>query len=308
MRARTARVSERQAPRHVPGLTPALRARLQRFFAVATRVSPSLAARLAFELFMTPPRRRIEPQDVPVLARAERHPLPLDRGSVRAFEWRGASTPADAPGVLLLHGWGSHAARFGSFIAPLEAAGLRAVGLDAPAHGESPGRVADLSRFRAAMEAAVARFAPIRGIVGHSMGASATVMSLAERHPPQLQAIVLVGMPSDMGYIMDSFELLLGLRADVRARLRRHFTQRFGAPPETWSNHAVADRLHVRTLLVHDEDDDVAPIEHAQRLAELLTGGQLHATRGLAHSGALRDAATIARIVAFIRDGDSARA
>jgi pimeloyl-ACP methyl ester carboxylesterase len=299
-------LSERQPPRDVPGLTPALRARLRRFFAVATRVSPALAARLALQLFMTPPRRRVEPQDVPVLARAERHPLPLDRGSIRAFQWRGTSIPADAPGVLLLHGWGSHAARFGSFVGPLEAAGLRAVGVDAPAHGESAGRVADLSRFRVAMEAAVARFAPIHGIVGHSMGASATVMSLAERHPPHLQAIVLVGMPRDMGYIMDSFELLLGLRADVRQRLRRHFAQRFGASPETWSNHAVADRLRVRTLVVHDADDDVAPIEHALQLAELLSWGQLHATRGLAHSGALRDAATIERIVAFIQDGDSA--
>ena len=286
----------RTPPRNVPGLTPRLRGRLQRFFALATRLSPEVAARLALQLFMTPPRRRVEEQDKPVLAAATRHALRIRSSKVSVYEW----PPAGASGVLLLHGWGSHAARFGSFVLPLQAAGLRPLGLDAPAHGASTGRRSDLGKFRESIELTLQRFAPIQSIVAHSFGASAAIWSAAEQPHPELRSAVIMGMPRDVGYMMESFELVLGLRTEVRMHLRRLFARRFGTTPEKFSTHALADRLKLPILVVHDEDDDVAPIEHAQQFAERLTSGRLHMTRGLNHSGPLRDPATITSAIAFI--------
>jgi pimeloyl-ACP methyl ester carboxylesterase len=299
-------VTPREAPRHVPGLTPRLRARLQRFFAVATRISPPLAARLALQLFVTPPRRRIEAQDIPTLARALRQRLKAGSFEAQAFLWSPDPRPTRSS-VLLLHGWGSHAPRFGSFVAPLHAAGYRVIGLDAPAHGDAPGRTSDLPRFRAALEAALAEFAPITSVVAHSLGASATVWVVAERGRLGLESIVLIGMPRDLEYVMESFELLLGLRADVRAALRRAFAIRFGTEVSRFSAHELANRLNLPVLVVHDEDDDVAPFDHALGFAERLAHGRIHATRGLAHSGALRDRATIERIAEFIQAHDTQR-
>jgi pimeloyl-ACP methyl ester carboxylesterase len=107
-------------------------------------------------------------------------------------------------------------------------------------------------------------------------------------------------MPRDVGYMMESFMLVLDLRADVRAQLRRQFVARFGTTPESFSAHALAARLRLPTMVVHDEDDDVAPLEHARLFATGLGDGRLSITRGLNHSGPLRDATTIANIVAFI--------
>jgi pimeloyl-ACP methyl ester carboxylesterase len=297
------------APRTVPGVTPELRARLRRWFAFATRVSPQLAARLALELFVTPPRRKLDAVDVPVVARATRHALAVDSDRVAALEWMPlrARAPATAPEgtlqtVLLLHGWGSHAARFGHFIDPLTTRGFRVVGLDAPAHGDSTGRRCDLSRFRAALRTALAEFAPVTGIVAHSMGASAAVWQLADEPHPDVRALVVVGMPRDVGYMLESFALVLDLRADVTRRLRSLFTQRFGAPPEHFSAHALAGRLSVPTLVVHDRDDDVAPAQHAREFAARLRNPRLRETGGLHHSGALRDSATIDEIVEFLSD------
>lgn len=300
------------APRTIPGVTPELRTRLRRWFAVATRVSPQLAARLALELFLTPPRRRLDAVDVPVVARATRRALAVDTDRVAALEWTPSpvSTAADPgalpggrlPTVLLLHGWGSHAARFGHFIDPLTSHGFRVVGLDAPAHGDSTGRRCDLSRFRAALRTALTEFAPVTGIVAHSMGASAAVSQLADEPHPDVRALVVVGMPRDVGHVMESFALVLDLRADVTRRLRSLFTQRFGSPPEQFSALELAGRLAVPTLVVHDRDDDVAPAQHAREFAARLRNPRFRETRGLHHSGALRDSATIAAIVEFLRD------
>ncbi len=291
------------APRTIPGVTPALRARLRSVFSVATRISPRLAAGLALTLFLTPPRRRLDAVDVAVVARAHKHKLAVPGGHVAALEWTPDAVrgePARLPTVLLLHGWGSHAARFGSFVEPLLAAGYRVVGIDAPAHGESTGKRSDLAQFRVALRVALQEFTPVVGIVAHSMGASAAVWQLAEEPHAELRALALLGMPRDIGYMMESFALILDLRADVKQRLIEQFTRRFGDPPGAFSAHRFADRLGVPTLVVHDEGDDVAPLEHAVEFAALTPSGTLRTTRGLNHSGALRDAAIIQEIVGFI--------
>jgi pimeloyl-ACP methyl ester carboxylesterase len=299
--------AERGPPRTVPGVTPRLRIRLQRLFGAATRLSPRLAARLALELFVLPPRRPMDAVDVPIVARATRPGLLLGRNRVHVLEWRPQDAPADAPAVLLLHGWGSHAARFGDFVDPLLERGFRVIGIDAPAHGESAGRRSDLGQFRAALSAALGQFAPVECIVAHSLGACAAVWQMADDPHPDVRSLVVIGMPRDVGYVMESFELVLGLRPEVRAALRRAFTARFGAAPESFSAQALAERLHVPTLVVHDEDDDVAPLEHARNFAAALGRGRLRATRGLNHSGPLRDAASIAEVVRFADEHRSPR-
>jgi pimeloyl-ACP methyl ester carboxylesterase len=54
--------------------------------------------------------------------------------------------------------------------------------------------------------------------------------------------------------------------------------------------------------VVHDEDDNVAPMAQGAALAAAIPGAQLWRTRGLGHSGALRHPETIARVVSFLAD------
>ena len=87
--------------------------------------------------------------------------------------------------MVLLHGWGSHAARFG-FVAPLHRAGFSVIGIDAPAHGDSPGRIPDLPRFRDSLAQVLREHEPIHAVIGHSLGGGAVLTVLAEtaeRHP-----------------------------------------------------------------------------------------------------------------------------
>jgi len=283
-------------------VTPRLRQRLRRFFAFATRLSPNLAARLALEMFLRPPRRRMDAQDQPVVARAQRRAVALGSGLVHALEWtpEAAAPRSPRPAVLLLHGWGSHAARFGSFVEPMLEAGWRVIAIDAPAHGESTGRHSDLAQFRGALAAALDELGPVQSIVAHSLGAAAAVWLLADEPHRDVRSLVAVGMPRDVGYMMESFTLILGLREDVCCELRRQFVRRFGIVPESFSAHALAAKLQLPTMVVHDEDDDVAPLEHARAFATGLGRGRLSITQGLNHSGPLRDARTIANIVAFV--------
>jgi len=293
-------MEERRKPvlgRVVPGVTPDMQRKLSRFYGVVQAVSPSLAARLALRMFLTPPRRKLDPDDAPIVAQAVRTLVPVGDDAFTKWTWG-----EGAPVVVVLHGWGSHAARFGNFIAPLRAAGFTVVGIDAPAHGASPGRRSDLPRFRDSLVAVLRAHEPVHAVIGHSLGGAATLTVLAETREFHPRKICLFGVPSDMDYILESFAMMLGLKARALAKLRERFERRFGRKASDISIAAAAPHVRVPVLVVHDEEDNVAPLAQGSALAASIPGAHVHLTRGLGHSGGLRDAATIERVVAFLKE------
>jgi pimeloyl-ACP methyl ester carboxylesterase len=293
-------MEERRKPvlgRVVPGVSPELQRRLRGFYAVLQWLSPALAGRVAFRMFLTPPRRKVDEADAPIVAQARKSTLRCGGDRFTIWHWG-----EDGPRVVLLHGWGSHAARFGNFVAPLRAAGFSVIGIDAPAHGASPGSTSDLPRFRDSLATVLREHEPIHAVIGHSLGGGAVLTVLAETADHHPKKICLFGVPSDMDYILQSFAMMLGLHARARRTLRQRFEAHFGRPADTISTAAAAPSVRIPVLLVHDEEDNVAPFAQGAKLAAAISGATLWRTRGLGHSGGLRDAAVIDRVVSFLRD------
>ena len=140
--------------RTVPGLTPAMRGRVRWLFRIVSAFSSALAARLAMRAFLTPLARPIEPEEEQFLATAESRTLASGSGALQVYSWP-AETP-DAPTVLVVHGWISHAARMADIVRALHERGLRVVAFDAPAHGRSGGTQADMHDFRTAIQTVIA--------------------------------------------------------------------------------------------------------------------------------------------------------
>jgi alpha-beta hydrolase superfamily lysophospholipase len=286
------------AERRVPGLTPTLRQRARLLFRVLSAISPSLAARLAAFVFVRPRSRPISAAEAQFLRTARTQRLTTPDGVIQLYEW-----PAPGPAVLVVHGWISHAAHLQEIIQALQAQGLRVVACDAPAHGRSSGSQADLLRYRAALAAASRACGPIAGVIAHSFGAMAAVSWLAEDPAAtSVQAAVLVGLPRDVGYLLESFILAVRLPAAVVERLRGLFHARFGRYPEEFSASALARAIRIPVLLVQGAEDDLVPVEHAHEIVSQLSGGRLHVAAGLNHSAPLHDPATVAMMVGFLAD------
>ncbi len=284
--------------RTVPGLTPALRGRVRWLFRIVSALSSSLAARLAMRAFLTPLARQIEPDEEEFLATAQAQKLQSGSVALQVYTWPGASP--EAPTVLVVHGWISHAARMAEIVRALRHRGLRVVAFDAPAHGRSGGTQADMQDFRTAIQAVISRCGPVHGILAHSFGALSTASWLAEHRPATMRAVVLVGMMRDLGYIFDSFTQVLGLRSKVSARFRELIRARYGAYPEEVSTAEMVRRLQLPVLLVHGAADDIVPSAHAQLISKELRRGQLLIAPDLGHGAPLRDPATVRQIVDFL--------
>lgn len=265
-------------------------------FRLLSALSPALAARLAARIFVTPLARRISAEDAAFLASAAPRKLATPHGQLQLYEWSGAG-----PAVLVVHGWISYAGRLSVVIEALRARGLRVVAFDAPAHGRSSGRKADLHSFREALAAVSRDCGDTGAILAHSVGALSAASWLADsREATTLRAAVLVGMPRDVAYVFDSYTIALGLRADVIERVRAQFSARYGDYPEDYSAQLLARRIHIPVLLVHGGADEVIPAEHAAQIGVSLRDGQVQLIPGLLHSEPLRDPATVALMADFI--------
>jgi pimeloyl-ACP methyl ester carboxylesterase len=270
-------------------------------------LTPALAARLALRMFVTPLARRIAADEARFLNTASSRALKTALGRLQTYEWPvkaglapGATTDRAVRTVLVVHGWISHAARLAAVIRALGERGLRVVAFDAPAHGRSSGRQADLKDFRDAIKAMIATYGPVDGVVAHSFGALTTTTWLVEDRPASVQAAVLVGMMSDFGYIFETFTRTLALDARVRSRLRERFRARYGLYPDQFSTLDLVGRLRVPIMLVHGGIDDIVPVSQAGEVARQLRDGRVLIVEHLGHGAPLRDPATVAQIADFL--------
>lgn len=291
----------RNAPQslRLPHVSPGHLAWLRKLFALLQAISPALAARAAFYLFLRTFRHPLTGEEAASLARARHHRLRAGPDAFVVHEW--GSGPRI---VVILHGWGSKAARFARMAEALQARGWHVLVPDAPGHGDSPGRSSSLPKFIAALDAVVDRFGAPQALVGHSLGA----LAIALRHaggPPEwagaLSSVVLVSMPSGAPFLVDVFLAAVALRAPARRHFEQLFQRRFGAGMDDFTALPAASRIAARLLVVHDSGDDVVPYVHATQLLEQLPQAEVVTTAQLGHSALTRDAATIERIVRFIK-------
>ena len=79
---------------------------LRAVFTTVGAVAPGIAARWAESIFCTPPRHEPRTADEEFLTRGRRFAVQSEGQELAAWEW------GTGPTVLLVHGWGSRAARF----------------------------------------------------------------------------------------------------------------------------------------------------------------------------------------------------
>ena len=280
---------------------PGLGLRLSRLaLATSQAVWPALAVRAASRVFTTP---------LP--------PKWLQRGGRWSPEWRITQWPFEnaqltlytlavtppAPIALLVHGWGGHARQLLPLARSLAQHGLQPVLLEMPAHGRSAGHFSNLPQFARAIDYAVGRLQQDGHAIGllaaHSLGASAAAYA-ASRGLPIGRLALLAPPASPAGYTR-YFARVFGLSEATRAAMQQRIEAREGTLMQQFEPAAVAPRIRVPTLVVHDRGDRVNRFADGQAFAHAIRGAQLLATEGLGHRRMLQDAGVLGRLALFAR-------
>ena len=209
--------------------------------------------------------------DMPGAARAVQVPT---AGGKRLFAWHlPAPSDADAPAVVVMHGWGANAAMLLQLARPLQAQGWHVLLPDARGHGRSDDEAfMSLPRFAEDIEAALDWLRQQPGVditrlavIGHSVGAGAALLTATRRN--DLSAVVSV---SAFAHPREMMRRWLDRRRVPYPLLGwyvlRHVEHVIGAKFDDFAPLATVARARCPVLLIHGIDDTTVSFRDAERL------------------------------------------
>jgi pimeloyl-ACP methyl ester carboxylesterase len=253
-------------------------------FAASTLLFPEFAGALAERLFLTPPRQSDGAAAALDLIDARASFVEHKGRAIATWRWGSR----DAPAVLLVHGWGGHAAQMRGFVFPLLCAGYRVIAYDQPVHGVSEGRLTALPDFSDVLAEVAGHHGDVRAVIGHSLGASAIALALAGGKT-RFEKAVLVSPPSDMLGYSRRFARWYWMPEPVRRAMQSAIEERYGVLWENLDIARLAPRLSASALVIHDRDDRTVPWTQGAHVARLWPGARLLSTDGLGHGRILED-------------------
>ena len=254
-------------------------------------IAPSVAGRIATFLWFTPyPLARPAAPRIPT--GAQRITLGSGESVVRGYELGNGPRTA-----LLIHGWAGSSVQYRRIASALSDAGYRSVVIDLPGHGVEAGRATDAYELARAIEIAGAAIGKIDMLVAHSLGAMSAGVALQRSLVADRVVLVAPGVKPHAA--LETFAIGLRLRPVVWKAVEREMESRFGA--DLWDripDQMMAMNVPDATLVIHDVDDDMIPISHADLLSEQW-GVRILRTEGHGHNGVLRAQEVIDQIVSL---------
>ena len=191
------------------------------------------------------------------------------------------TTWGDGPTVLLAHGWESRGTHWGILIGTLAEAGFRAVAVDAPAHGDSPGTTANMLQYARALVQVGLELGPLAGIVGHSFGAGAAAIAL--RRGLAVERAVVISSPSSIVALVERWGRHHGMNEAELPQFLELVARQVGCSMEELDLSTVARNLKQPALVIHDRDDQDIPMCEGQAVAEAWPGAKLLLTERYGH-------------------------
>jgi pimeloyl-ACP methyl ester carboxylesterase len=261
-------------------------------------ISSHMAGSIAFYLFCHPTgRSRMNPEQVRFMDTANCSEMMVNSKLVKVFCWGDGARP-----VLMLHGWSSRAANFTKMAKALLTAGYSPVSFDAPAHGESGGKVTTILEYEEITQRLANQYGRFSALIGHSFGVLCLFKAL--RSAVAADKVVAISGVCEFGYLESAFSEQLKLTEKVRDNLKLRIERLFSPIEDIWQLFSVtheAEKIVVPILLIHDESDRVVDIEQANMIADAFERNvDLHTTKNLGHRRIVADKRIIDKVVSFI--------
>jgi len=264
-------------------------------FRYGGRISPKLAGRVAYRLWMSPPRFKRPKSEQQALDTAQVKFHTINKQAIATYHWGDAG-----PLILLVHGWSGRGTQLGLFAEKLAQTGFRVLSFDAPAHGSSAGKQTNIYEIADTILALDGLYGSFKAVVTHSFGGPC--LAIAMKQGLETCRVVNISPPAETAGLVKKFATALELSPAVETQLNNRIEQKFGQ--NVWFDSSmennVAD-LAVPALVIHDVDDVDVPWHEGQKIAQAWNQVRFIKTSKLGHRRILRDPTTVDTAIDFIK-------
>lgn len=267
-------------------------------------ISPQKAAEKAFAIFCTPYAGRTVKKIPLVFQQATNVSFKSEGIEVQGFRF----LPVIPNGhkTLILHGFSSNAYKFDKFIKPLLEEGFEVMLLNAPAHGNSEGKMINALIYKKVILKAEKLFGPFNAFIGHSLGALAASLAFEQLPDQSKRKLVLVAPATETTTAVENFFKLIPVDKKTRAAFLRLITDIGGEDISHYSVSRAVRSITAPVLWVHDKEDTVCPYKDVKPvIKEAPPNVRFLITEHLGHSRIYKDTEVCAAICRFITENKS---
>ena len=269
-------------------------------FKTIGKLSPSVAGKLAFNLFCTPFPKYKKTKAPAIFNQANKiQVLTDDNITIRGFEW--IPSKPNGKTVLICHGYASYFYKFEQYIQPLLKNGFRVLGFDAPGHGQSEGKYINVVVYKQAIEHIIRVCGPIDHFMGHSLGAL-TLAMVAEAIPnPTNHKFVLVAPATKTTTTFEGYFNMMQLTEAVKTGFMEELKKRTQLPVTYFEADRAIQNYPGPILWIHDQGDRVCPYQDLVNFKNIAPENiKFLITNGLGHNKVYKTPEIVDQIVAFL--------
>jgi pimeloyl-ACP methyl ester carboxylesterase len=198
----------------------------------------------------------------------------------------------------LVHGWASHSFRWKKYIEELIKNDYTVYALDAPAHGNSTGKLLHVLIYKEILEEFLKQNTKVTQIIAHSIGGFATTYLLSEIKNHTIKKTVIMATPAEAQDFFKFYKKTLGLTDKAVHIIIGEFVKRLHHPPAYYSSKRMAQLINIPALIVHDKDDLATDYNNSVCLHEKWKNSELLLTEGLGHD--LKSKELLQKVIGFL--------
>lgn len=264
------------------------------YFNSLAYLNPNKVKKDGLKLFCTPFARKVKPHHQAFLATGLAEILVVNGNKIQTYKWGNG-----AKKVLLVHGWASHSFRWKSYIETLIKNDFTVFALDAPAHGNSDGKILNIVIYEKVIAAVLTQNIDIEAIISHSFGSVASILHLSKQPNPNIKKIVLMASPGKVKEFFDFWQQYLGLSSKAIKLISGQFEIELNNKIEYFVAANFAKNFTIPALIIHDKLDKTTNPNDSVTLNKAWKGSKLILTEGLGHE--LKGQELLNEIIDFIK-------
>lgn len=257
---------------------------------------PNKVGRIGFNIFCTPISPPVKPHHLEFLKTATMFTFKSNGIDIQAYQWGNG-----AKKIIFLHGWQSHSYRWKKYMEVFSKEEYAIYAFDAPAHGLSKGKYANIPIYSDAIQVFLNQLGPVDLAVTHSMGSFSILHALYNHSHLKVGKLVLMGSPGEANDFISFYKKFTGLNDKTFAYIIDYFEKTLKRAPDYFSAPKFATAANMPGLIIHDEADDEAPYKHAVRIHKAWPQSRLVTTQGFGHN--LRSPEVVTLVKEFVEKG-----
>ena len=262
-----------------------------------SRLFPALVVRYAYAQLSNPQVSKLREHELEVLDQAQKNTFPFMGFDICTYHW-----PGEGQAILLIHGWEGQAGNFADLVLRLRKSGYAIYAFDGPSHGFSSKGKASLFEFTKLVGVLIEKF-QVKKLVSHSFGGVATTYALYNNQSLHIDRYVLLTTPDRFTERIDQVANVVGIAPVAVKMLTSKIEKEYDIKANELNVSDFVQKINVnRSLIIHDENDRIIPLEQSRRVAENWQQCTLEEVTDTGHFRILRTESVLDRVLEFLNE------